>query len=105
MRVSSLGALAGVLCGLIIGANPGDAAQPEMRQAPDKGRPPVVRPSGAPPGAKGVPARPLPARPLTDAELYRLLLVLSAQTRPPMDALAACYPFGRPGWRDCVTQR
>ncbi len=41
----------------------------------------------------------------TDAELYRLLLVLSARTKPPMDALAACYPFGRPGWRDCVTQR
>jgi len=100
MRICSLGALAGVLCGLVIGANPGDAAQPEMRQAADKGRPPVVRPSGAPPGGKGA-----PARPLTDVELYRLLLVLSAQTRPPMDALAACYPFGRPGWRDCVTQR
>ena len=100
MRFSSFGALAGVLCGLVLGPDPGHAAQPEMRQAPAIGRPPVVRPLGPPPGAKGA-----PARPLTDAELYRLLLVLSAQTRPPMDALAACYPFGRPGWRDCVAQR
>ncbi len=100
MRFSSLGPIAGLLSGLVLGPGPGHAAQPEMRQAPDKGRPPVVRPLGPLPGAKGA-----PARPLTDAELYRLLLVLSAQTGPPMDALAACYPFGRPGWRDCVTQR
>ncbi len=100
MRVSSLGALAGVLCGLVFGSAPGHAAQPEMRQDPGVGRPPLVRPPGPPPAGKGA-----PARPLTDAELYRLPLVLSAQTRPPMDALAACYPFGRPGWRDCVTQR
>ena len=100
MRVSGLRPVAGLLCGLALAPNPGHAAQPEMRQEADTGPPPVVRPSGAPPGGKGA-----PARPLTDAELYRLLLVLSAQTRPPMDALAACYPFGRPGWRDCVTQR
>jgi hypothetical protein len=100
MRVSGLRPVAGLLCGLALGPNPGHAAQPEMRRAPDTGRPPVVLPSGPPPVAKGA-----PARPLTDAEFYRLLLVLSAQTKPPMDALAACYPFGRPGWRDCVTRR
>ena len=100
MRVSRHGAVAGLLCGLLLGSTPGHAAQPELRKDPENGRPPMVRPHAAPPGIKGV-----SARPLTDGELYRLLLVLSAQTRPPLDALATCYPFGRPGWRDCVTQR
>ena len=98
MRLSALIAAVGLLCGL--GPALGHAALSGAREDPDFGRSPVARPLGSPPGANAV-----PARPLTDAELYRMLLVLSARTRPPMDALAACYPFGRPGWRDCVTQR
>ncbi len=100
MHVFSLGIAAGLLWASVLASTPGHAAQPEMRQDPGFGRPPAVPSPGAPLGAKAV-----PARGLTDAELYRLLLVLSAQTRPAMGALAGCYPLGRPGWRDCVTQR
>ena len=98
MRLSALIAAAGLLCGL--GPAPGHAALSGAREDPDLGRPPVARPLGSPPGANAA-----PARPLTDAELYRLLLVLSTEARPPINALAACYPFGRPGWRDCVARR
>jgi len=100
MRVSTLAAAAGLLCGLGLGFTPVHAGPTEARPAADVDRkPPAFRPVGSPLGAHGV-----PARPLTDAEFYRLLLVFSAQTRPPMDVLAVCYPFGRPGWRDCVTR-
>lgn len=100
MRASTLAA-AGLLCGLGLGFAPGHAGPAEARKAEGTGWPPqAARPVGSPLGADGV-----PARPLTDAEFYRLLLVFSAETRPPMDILAACYPFGRPGWRDCVARR
>ena len=101
MRVSTLAAAAGLLCGLSLGSTPGRAGPPEARNDAGTGRPrPAVRPIGPPAAGNGA-----PARPLADAELYRLLLVLSAETRPPMDVLVACYPFGRPGWRDCVARR
>ena len=101
MRLSNLAAAAGLLCSLGLGSTPGRAGPPEPPNDAGIGRPPpAVRPLGSPPGANDV-----PVRPLADAELYRLLLVLSVETRPPMDALVACYPFGRPGWRDCVARR
>ena len=101
MRVSTLAAAAGLFCGLSLGAAPGRAGPQDTRNDAGVGRPPpAARPLGSPPGASGG-----PARPLADAELYRLLLVLSAETRPPLDLLVACYPFGRPGWRDCVARR
>ena len=100
MRASTLIAAAGLMCGLGLGFTPGHAAPWDAREGPGIGQPPAVRPPGPPPGANGA-----PARPLTDAELYRLLLVLSAQAQPPMNLLVACYPFGHPGWRDCITQR
>lgn len=100
MRASTLAVAAGLLCGLSLGLAPGYAGPAEARKAEGTGwRPQAARPVASPLGADGV-----PARPLTDAEFYRLLLVFSAETRPPMDVLAACYPFGRPGWRDCVTR-
>jgi hypothetical protein len=80
--------------GAMAGSEP-QAAMPGLRQ---------VLPPDLPLDRDG-----LPTRPLSDAELYRLLLALSAVNQPAAARITACHaagtPYGHPAWRSCATAR
>ena len=44
-------------------------------------------------------------RSLSDADLYVLLLRMSATSQAVTERIVRCHPFGAPAWRECVTGR
>lgn len=59
------------------------------------------------PGQERVPSQLDPnseaTRSLSDADLYALLLRMSATSQAVTERIVRCHPFGVPGWRECVS--